>query len=54
MQPEKTKAKLYTRYPLSSVLVSNNSTVLYLLGGVGIALECGSQRRSQLISRLER
>jgi hypothetical protein len=38
MQREKTKAKLYTRYPLSSVLIYNGSTVLhFLLGGVGIA-----------------
>jgi hypothetical protein len=39
MQPEKTKAKLYTRYPLSSVLIYNGSTILhFLLGGIGIAL----------------
>lgn len=31
------KAKLYTRYPLSSVLIYNGSTILhYLLGGAGI------------------
>ena len=42
MQPEKTKAKLYTRYPLSSVLIYNGSTVLhFLLGGIGIALGYG-------------
>jgi hypothetical protein len=39
MQPERTKAKLYTRYPLSSILIYNGSTVLhFLLGGIGIAL----------------
>jgi hypothetical protein len=33
------RAKLYTRYPLSSILVYNGSTILhFLLGGVGIAL----------------
>lgn len=33
------KAKLYVRYPLSSVLIYNGSTVLhFLLGGIGIAL----------------
>ncbi|HUL20757.1 MAG TPA: hypothetical protein VLZ10_04835 [Thermodesulfobacteriota bacterium] len=32
-----TKAKLYSRYPLSSVVIYNGSTVLhFLLGGVGI------------------
>jgi len=39
MQPKKTKAKLHTRYPLSSVLIYNGSTILhFLLGGIGIAL----------------
>jgi len=34
-----TKAKLYSRYPLSSVLIYNGSTILhFLLGGFGIAL----------------
>ena len=34
---EMTKAKLHTRYPVSSILVYNGSTVLhFLLGGVGI------------------
>jgi len=33
------KAKLYTRYPLSSVLIYNGVTILhFLLGGVGIIL----------------
>jgi hypothetical protein len=33
------KAKLYTRYPLSSVLIYNGSTILhFLLGGAGIAV----------------
>lgn len=33
------KAKLYTRYPLSSILMYNGSTVIhYLLGGVGIMI----------------
>jgi len=33
------KAKLYSRYPLSSVVIYNGSTVLhFLLGGIGIAL----------------
>jgi hypothetical protein len=40
MQSEKGyKAKLYTRYPLSSVLIYNVSTILhFLMGGIGIAL----------------
>ena len=39
MESEKdTKAKLYSRYPLSSVLIYNGSTILhFLLGGIGIA-----------------
>jgi len=42
MQPEKTKAELYTRYPLSSVLIYNGSTILhFLLGGIGIAFGYG-------------
>lgn len=33
------KAKLYTRYPMSSVLIYNGSTILhFLLGGIGIGL----------------
>lgn len=33
------KAKLYTKYPLSSIIVYNGSTVIhYLLGGIGIIL----------------
>ena len=36
---KKTKAKLHSRYPLSSVLIYNSSTILhFLLGGIGIAL----------------
>jgi hypothetical protein len=32
-----TKAKIYTRYPLSSLLIYNGTTILhYLLGGAGI------------------
>lgn len=39
MKSEKSKAKLYHRYPLSSVLIYNGSTMLhFLLGGTGIAL----------------
>jgi len=40
MESEKdTKAKLYSRYPSSSVLIYNGSTILhFLLGGTGIAL----------------
>ena len=43
MQSEKeTKAKLYLRYPLSSVLIYNGSTILhFLLGGIGITLGYG-------------
>ncbi len=38
-----TKAKLYIRYPLSSVLLYNGITILhFLLGGIGIALGYGS------------
>ena len=36
---KKVKAKLYTRYPLSSIFIYNGSTILhYLLGGFGIML----------------
>jgi hypothetical protein len=40
MESDKTaKAKLYLRYPLSSVFIYNGSTILhFLLGGIGIAL----------------
>ena len=40
MRSNKTaKAKLYVRYPLSSVLLYNGSTILhFLLGGIGIVL----------------
>jgi hypothetical protein len=40
MESEKgIKAKLYSRYPLSSVLIYNGSTILhFLLGGIGIVL----------------
>lgn len=40
MQSEKrAKAKVYVRYPSSSVLIYNGSTILhFLLGGIGIAL----------------
>ncbi len=40
MESEKDiKAKLYSRYPLSSVLIYNGSTILhFLLGGIGIAI----------------
>jgi hypothetical protein len=40
MQSDKNpKAKLYSRYPLSSVLIYNGSTILhFLLGGIGIVL----------------
>ena len=33
----KTKAKLYSKYPMSSILIYNGSTILhYFLGGIGI------------------
>jgi len=36
---ERTKAKIYIRYPLVSILIYNGSTILhYLLGGIGIIL----------------
>jgi hypothetical protein len=40
MESEKgIRAKLYSRYPLSSVLIYNGSTILhFLLGGIGIVL----------------
>jgi hypothetical protein len=39
MSEKQAKAKLYTRYPLSSLLIYNGSTVLhFLLGGIGIIL----------------
>ncbi len=40
--PENTKAKVYTRYPKSSVLVYEVTTILhYLFGGAGIMLGYG-------------
>jgi hypothetical protein len=37
------KPNLYTRYPLSSVLIYNSTTVVhYVLGGIGIILGYGS------------
>jgi hypothetical protein len=37
IQEKTKKAKLYTRYPLSSLLIYNGTTILhYLLGGAGI------------------
>lgn len=39
---DKTKIEVYTRYPLSSVLIYNGATVLhFLLGGIGIILGYG-------------
>ncbi len=39
----KKKPDLYTRYPLSSVLIYNGTTVVhYILGGIGIILGYGS------------
>jgi hypothetical protein len=40
MSPEaQPKAKLHTRYPLSSIVIYNGSTVVhYLLGGIGIII----------------
>ena len=36
---KKAKAKLYTRYPLSSLLIYNGATILhFVLGGIGIIL----------------
>jgi hypothetical protein len=36
---EKTKAKLYKRYPLTNILIYNGSTILHFaLGGIGIIL----------------
>ncbi len=33
------KAKLYTRYPLSSIVIYNGSTIMhYVLGGIGITI----------------
>jgi len=38
-QNQRTKAKLYTRYPFSSLLIYNATTILhYLLGGIGIII----------------
>jgi hypothetical protein len=39
MPEERSKAKLYSRYPFSSIFIYNGSTILhYLLGGIGIIL----------------
>jgi len=39
MSQNSEKAKLHTRYPISSILIYNSSTVLhYLLGGAGIII----------------
>lgn len=38
-QRQRTKAKLYVRYPLFSVLIYNGATVLhYIMGGIGIII----------------
>lgn len=38
-QNQRTRAKLYTRYPFSSLLIYNATTILhYLLGGIGIII----------------
>ena len=38
-QEKRTKAKLHTRYPISSILIYNGTTILhYLLGGIGIII----------------
>ncbi len=38
-QPERTKAEIYTRYPLSSVLIYNGATILHFtFSGIGIIL----------------
>ncbi len=35
----KTNAEVYTRYPISNILIYNGTTILhYLLGGIGIIL----------------
>lgn len=35
----RTKAKLHTKYPLSSIMIYNGSTIIhYLLGGIGIII----------------
>jgi len=35
----KTKTEVYTRYPITSLLICNGTTILhYLLGGFGIIL----------------
>ncbi len=42
MPSEKPKAKLYTRYPVSSPIIYNASTILhFVLGGLGIMLGYG-------------
>lgn len=39
MSEDRAKAKVYTRYPLSSILIYNGTTILhFLLGGLGIIL----------------
>lgn len=39
LSQKRAKAKLYTRYPLSSLLIYNGATILhFLLGGIGIIL----------------
>jgi hypothetical protein len=39
LSEKRAKAKLYTRYPLSSLLIYNGATILhFLLGGIGIIL----------------
>jgi len=43
LPPEKKKASLNVRYPVSSLLIYNGSTILhFLLGGTGIILAYGS------------
>ena len=48
-----TKSKLYTRYPLSNVLIYNGSTILhYLLGGIGIIVGYRFSLVSQIFAYL--
>ncbi len=40
------KAETYARYPLSSVVLYNGTTIAhFLLGGIGIVLSCGNSSR---------
>lgn len=53
MSQKRAKAEVYTRYPLSSVIIYNGATILhFLLGGIGIMVGYRLSRASYLSGAL--